>query len=119
MPTFLRRLLSAELFIGLALAALLPFVDSGMWQVLSPLAALIPVALCAAFWMRAPLADVALGAYCAVAALLGIAFVSAQLLTIHSVILNVTSILAISESLVAGALFFALRSRQARRWFVG
>ncbi len=118
MPTLLKRLLIAELGLGLFLAALLPFLETGTWQTLASAAAILPVILCVAFWLRTPLSDIALSSYCAIAALLGFGFVALQLITIKSVIVEPTNLVMILESALAAWLFFALRSASARQWFM-
>ena len=118
MPTLLKRLLVAELVLGIMLAAVLPFVDTGVWRVLAPLAALVPVGLFIAFWRRAPLAYGALTTYCAVLATIGSAFVLLQLVTIQSLIVSPTTVLLMVQSVLAVALLPVLRSTSTKRWYI-
>ena len=118
MPTLLKRLLVAELILGITLAMVLPFVDTGDWRVFAPIAALLPVGLCVAFWRRAPLAYVALTTYCMVLAAIGVAFVLLQLVTIQSLILTPTTVFLMIESALAVALLLVLRSTSTRRWYI-
>ena len=118
MPKLLKQLLGAELVLGFLLAATLIFYDSGIWEELAPIAALLPIALCTAFWRRVPLADVALRTYCAVMGLAGGAFIFLQLVTIKTIIVTPTNLFLLVEAILATALFFVLRSAPARRWYI-
>jgi len=117
MPKTLKRALLTFAVISIVIAIVLPFGEEGAWKGIVPVMALVPLALIVAYWRRVPLSDVALRAYCAVVAVVGLLYVLIQILALSSILFTPQNFLMLCNTLMTGCLFFVLGNASVRRWF--